>query len=175
MRAKISIISLISLLIFNANIHAQSSKDITKSTREKYQAKAPPTHFFGIEAFKSSVKTEIRWLGGAGFLINSWGTTFMVDPVLEGFDMPLLIEEPIKADEVPNLDAVLVTHSDNDHYSVPTCRKLSTVCKQFHSTQYVDSLMKNEGLRSFGHNIGEVFSFGDIRVTLTPADHAYQN
>jgi len=55
----------------------------------------------------------------AGFLINSRGTTIMIDPLLKGFDMPVIIEFPIKTEEVPKLDAILVTHSDNDHYSIP--------------------------------------------------------
>ncbi len=147
----------------------------TEGTTKKYQAKAPPTHFFGKEAFESSGNTIIRWLGGAGFFINSQGTTFMVDPVLKGFDMPLLIEEPVKTEDVPHLDAVLITHSDNDHYSIPTTGDLSTITDEYHSTQYVDSLMKIRGLKSYGHSIGEVFTFKNIRVTLTPADHAYQN
>ena len=35
--------------------------------------------------------------------------------------------------------------------------------------------MKNEGFPSFGHNIGDTFHVGPVRVKLTPADHAYQN
>ena len=70
----------------------------------------------------------------AGFFINSRGTTFMVDPLLEGFDMPIMIDFPIAAKDVPRLDAVLVTHDDNDHYSVPTNRNLKSVTKAFHST-----------------------------------------
>ncbi len=159
------------LLVFSFNnLRAQTGDDA-----KKYQAKAPPTQFFGEEAFGLSTETVIRWLGGAGFFINSRGTTFMVDPVLKGFDMPLLIEEPIKTEDVPRLDAVLITHSDNDHYSVPTTDDLSAVTGEYHSTHYVDSLMKNQGLNSFGHDIDEVFSFKNIVVTLTPADHAYQN
>jgi L-ascorbate metabolism protein UlaG (beta-lactamase superfamily) len=61
----------------------------------------------------------------AGFLINSRGTTLMVDPRLSGFDMPVMIEFPIAASDVPRLDAVLVTHSNNDHYSV--CGRLMRV------------------------------------------------
>jgi L-ascorbate metabolism protein UlaG (beta-lactamase superfamily) len=64
----------------------------------------------------------LRWLGMAGFLINGRGTTLMVDPLLSGFDMPVMIEFPIAAADVPKLDAVL-THSDNDHYRVPTCQQ----------------------------------------------------
>jgi L-ascorbate metabolism protein UlaG (beta-lactamase superfamily) len=73
------------------------------------------------------------------------------------------------------LDAVLVTHSDNDHYSVPTCRDLAAVTGEYHSTQYVASLMRQEGLPAFGHDIGEHFAIGPVRVEVTPADHAWQN
>ena len=78
------------------------------------QARAPETQPFGAEAFGGADTTVLRWLGMAGFLINSRGTTMMVDPLLGGFDMPVMIE-PISAEDVPRLEAVLVTHSDSDH------------------------------------------------------------
>jgi L-ascorbate metabolism protein UlaG (beta-lactamase superfamily) len=99
----------------------------------------------------------------------------MVDPLLEGFDMPLLIDFPILAKDVPHLDAVFVTHADNDHFSVPTNVAMSKVTNVYHSTVYVDSLMKNLNLKSVGHDIGETFKVKNISVKLTPADHAYQN
>ena len=139
------------------------------------QARAPRTQRFGAEAFEAGDGTVLRWLGMAGFLINSRGTTVMVDPLLGGFDMPVLIEFPIASAEVPRLDAVLVTHSDNDHYSVPTCRELAGVTGEYHSTQYVASLMDQEGLPAYGHDIGENFEIGPARVEVTPADHAWQN
>ena len=87
------------------------------------------------KAFEAGDETVLRWLGMAGFLINSRGTTVMADPLLGGFDMPVMIEFPIVTAEVPKLGAVLVTHSDNDHYSVPTCRDLAGVTGEYHSTQ----------------------------------------
>lgn len=35
--------------------------------------------------------------------------------------------------------------------------------------------MEGEGLPAHGHDIGDTFTVGDVRVTLTPADHAWQN
>ena len=99
------------------------------------QARAPETQPFGVEAFGAGEGTVLRWLGMAGFLINSLSTTVMIDPLLGGFDMPVMIEFPIAAGEVPSLDGVLVTHSDNDHYSVPTCRDLAAATQEYHSTQ----------------------------------------
>lgn len=173
---KIFISAAILTAIFVAeNTHAQTSSDTSKTTQKKYQAKAPKTQFFGKEAFGRSNKTTLRWLGMAGFLINSRGTTFMVDPLLEGFDMPLLIDFPILAKDVPHVDAVFVTHADNDHFSVPTNVAMSKAVDVYHSTVYVDSLMKNLNLKSVGHEIGDIFKVKNITVRLTPADHAYQN
>jgi L-ascorbate metabolism protein UlaG (beta-lactamase superfamily) len=139
------------------------------------QAKAPRTQPFGAEAFAASDDTVLRWLGMAGFLINSRGTTIMVDPLLRGFDMPIMIEIPVSSDDVPRLDAVLVTHADNDHYSVPTCRDLAGATGAFHSTRYMAGLMKDEGLPAHGHDIGDDFDIDAVRVQVTPADHAWQN
>ena len=145
------------------------------STSPSHQAKAPTTQPFGADAFAASEQTVLRWLGMAGFLINSRGTTLMIDPLLEGFDMPIMIEMPIATADVLRLDGVLVTHSDNDHYSVPTCRGLAAVTTAYHSTRYVASLMDADGLPAHGHDIGGEFSVGGVRVALTPADHAWQN
>jgi L-ascorbate metabolism protein UlaG (beta-lactamase superfamily) len=142
---------------------------------DKGQAFAPKTQPFGTEAFVTSDKTIIRWLGNAGAFINSRGTCVMIDPLLEGFDMPLLIDMPIHSQDVPHLDAVLVTHCDNDHFSRATCRNLAAVCEEYHVPHYVSELMKEEGLPGFGHDIGESFRVGTIKATLTPADHAWQN
>jgi L-ascorbate metabolism protein UlaG (beta-lactamase superfamily) len=142
---------------------------------KKVQAKAPPTQPFGAKAFEPSDKTVIRWLGHAGFFINSRGTTMMLDPLVEGFDMHIMIEQPIMPRDVPHLDAVLITHADNDHYSVLTARDLKPVTREYHSTKYVSSLMQKDGLPSFGHDVGDVFKVGAVTIKITPVDHDWQN
>ena len=74
--------------------------------------------------FEDQGNTRVYWLGGGGAMINDHGTVIMIDPLLEGFDMPLLIDMPIDVKDVPHVDAILVSHVDNDHYSRPTCRDL---------------------------------------------------
>ena len=128
------------------------------------------------EAFGRADGTTIYWLGGAGALINSRGTRCMIDPVLSGFDMPLLIDMPLTEAQVPGLEAVLLTHCDNDHYSRSTCKRLSPVVSRFHATYYVASLLESElSIAGEGHGIGDQFSVGDIHVQLTPAWHNWQN
>lgn len=166
---RMKVLALIALLLPGMSLQAQSVYN------EKGQAVPPPTQSFGAEAFEPMQQTVVRWLGSAGFLVNSRGTCLMVDPMLKGFDMPVLIESPIQPKNVPHLDAVLITHCDNDHYSIPTCTEMAAVCRQYHSTRYVDTLMQNQGLPSFGHGIGDTFRVGTVSVTLTPAYHTWQN
>lgn len=96
----------------------EHSENNEAKAEQKYQAKAPPAQPFGEEAFGASTETTVRWLGMAGFFINSGGTTFMIDPLLVEFDMPLLIDFPINTNDVPRLDAVLITHANNDRQKV---------------------------------------------------------
>jgi L-ascorbate metabolism protein UlaG (beta-lactamase superfamily) len=156
----------------NLESHEPNSE---KNTEPRQQAVAPATRPFGAEAFQPSGKTILRWLGMAGFMINVRGTVLLIDPVLRGFDMPLLIDLPISSAQVPHVDAVLVTHSDNDHYSVSTCRDLLPVTAEYHSTRYVASLMESRKMPAHGHDIGDRFEVGPVRVQVTPADHAWQN
>ena len=142
---------------------------------EKGQALAPATKRINASAFKNNNTCEIYWLGGGGAMINSYGTIIMIDPVLAGFDMPLLREVPILPEEVLKLDALLITHIDSDHFSHTTCQKLGAVCKEYHSTHYVAGAMQAEGINSIGHDIGESFQIGDMKITLTKTKHNWQN
>ena len=54
----------------------------------------------------------------------------MLDPLMEGFDMHIMIEQPIMPKDVTHLDVVLITHADNDHYSVPTTMDLKPVTRE---------------------------------------------
>ena len=85
---RISIMNLLFALSLIASLNVSSQVRYT----EKGQAYPSSIQRFGKEAFAKSNNTVIRWLGSAGFLINSRGTSIMVDPMLVGFDMPLLIQ-----------------------------------------------------------------------------------
>ena len=49
------------------------------------------------------------------------------------------------------------------------------VTEIFHSTRYVASLLIDRELAAQGHGIGDTFVLDDLRITVTPADHAWQN
>lgn len=126
-------------------------------------------------AFHKTEETSIYWVCNSGVLINSRGTCIMIDPVLEGFDMPLLTPCPLHIEDVERVDGVLITHCDNDHFSRITNKKMQDRCRSFHTTNYVASLFQEDGMDAVGHEIQESFMIDDVKITLTPADHAWQN
>lgn len=139
------------------------------------QVLAPSTRHINEEAFHEKSQCNIYWLGGGGVLINSYGTVIMIDPVLKGFDMPLLREVPVLPEEVKKLDGILVTHIDNDHFSRITCKDLKGVCREYHAPYYVAEEMQKEGITATGHAIGDTFEIGSMRITATPVKHNWQN
>lgn len=142
---------------------------------ENGQAIAPQSMKISKNDFKNDNETRIYWLGGAGIMIHSHHTHIMIDPVLKGFDMPLLYEIPILTQDVPHLDGVLITHIDNDHFSRATCSDLKKVCQKYHAPHYVAQVMNEEGYPTDVHDINESFQINHMKVTLTRAVHNWQN
>ena len=141
---------------------------------DKEQAKAerrPMT----AEDFAQRDDTAVYWLGNGGAMLNVRGTVILIDPLLKGFDMPIYTEAPIQPEDVPHADAVLITHSDNDHFSKDTLSGSKERCGSFHAPHYVAALMRDMGIDGQGHDIGDVFFVGPCKIKLTPADHAWQN
>ena len=127
------------------------------------------------EAFGQIDTTKVYWLGGGGAMINSRGTVSLIDPLLKGFDMKILTDAPLLPEDVPYVDAVIITHCDNDHFSKVTLTEMKDRIGEVHTTHYVASLCEEIGIPAKGHDIHESFEVNGIKITLTPADHAWQN
>ncbi|PVZ03674.1 MBL fold metallo-hydrolase [Actinomycetospora cinnamomea] len=78
----------------------------------------PPTGPGGI---------AVTWLGHASALLRVDGVTLLVDPVLAG-GIPgarrRLTPPPLAPEQLPPLDAVLISHDHYDHLDAPTLRRL---------------------------------------------------
>lgn len=154
----------------------EKMKEKKFTINEKGQAQAADTVFLTEKDFTDQGHIGIYWLGGGGAMINSYGTVLMIDPLLEGFDMPLLIDMVVKPEHVPHVDGYFVSHVDNDHYSRDTLRDLKAVTKEIHTSHYVASLMEEEyGAKAQGHTWWDRVTIGDVSVECTPADHNWQS
>lgn len=74
---------------------------------------------------------RVVWLGHASFLLQGAGRSILIDPVFSAhcapFPIPGLFRKvpvPCRLDELPRIDAVLLTHSHYDHLDLRTLRAL---------------------------------------------------
>ncbi|HSK62032.1 MAG TPA: MBL fold metallo-hydrolase [Actinomycetospora sp.] len=72
-------------------------------------------------------RIAVTWLGHASALLRVDGVTLLVDPVLAG-GIPgarrRLTAPPLRPEQLPPLDAVLISHDHYDHLDAPTLRRL---------------------------------------------------
>jgi N-acyl-phosphatidylethanolamine-hydrolysing phospholipase D len=77
-------------------------------------------------------ETRITWVGHATFLIQAGGVNLLTDPVWSPRVSPVswagpmrLVPPGIEFDELPPIDAVLLSHDHYDHLDSPTIRRLA--------------------------------------------------
>jgi L-ascorbate metabolism protein UlaG (beta-lactamase superfamily) len=148
--------------------------------------KAPATQYIDKTGFGSSDHTEIRWLAGAGFMINARGTIIMVEPLLitvndnpltSELNREMVVDYPIKAADVPNLDAVLYAHSDTDHLGRMTAQVLQNLNLLMIGPPPVFEALVRSGIRPDLIQIcryGDKITVGCITVEVIKADHPWQ-
>lgn len=142
---------------------------------EAGQAMPAQTVALETEAFEAIDGTKVYWLGNASILINSRGTILLIDPILDSFDMPLLIDMSVDSKTIPKVDALLISHIDNDHLSFETLENCKNVTKSYHAPAHVADVMIDQGFEAIEHAVGSSFTVGDIKITTTPTRHNWQN
>ena len=119
------------------------------------------------------------WLGHASFLLQGNGASLLVDPIFSAHCAPLplpglhrKVPLPCVLEDLPAIDAVLLTHSHYDHLDLPTLRGLGRSVPLVVADGHAGWLR-----RSGFTQVTELpwFATTDlapgIRVTATPAQH----
>lgn len=137
----------------------------------------------------SPPKTGIRstWIGHATVLVQFDGISVLTDPIFTDSCGPTLLPimgpkrarpVPLKVDELPNIDAVVISHSHYDHLSQPTVKALN---KKYGSSLHwfvplrLAAWMKAEGCETVTEldwwEEGHMESHPDVTFACTPAQH----
>lgn len=138
-------------------------------------------------AFQKNEETAIYWLGSAGVLINSHGTTILIDPVLDQIELngqfyseieglKMFQSVPLHAGDIPKVDAILYTHADTDHIGLESFKILGKMGATIHCPHFVKRHFMEHGLEGnqiVAHEKLATFYINDIKVDMTLADHPW--
>jgi L-ascorbate metabolism protein UlaG (beta-lactamase superfamily) len=160
------------------------------------QCIAPAAAKMSFGDFGATADTRLYWLGQAGFVLNTRGVVLLLDPLLVTVPGPppagetgleLLGPWPLEVTEIPRVDAVLYTHTDDDHLGPETAKALMKLDPIFIGTQYCKEKLTDLGASPVrclsgvplagtprrGKN-GNSFDMGSAKIELLPADHPWQ-
>lgn len=122
---------------------------------------------------------RITWLGHASFLVQGRDRSLLIDPVFSDHCAPFAMERfrrsvgtPCRLEDLPPIDAVLLTHSHYDHLDLPALRTLGAemplVIAEGHT-----AWLAGKGFRKVRELpwFSDLELFPGLRLTATPAQH----
>jgi L-ascorbate metabolism protein UlaG (beta-lactamase superfamily) len=126
----------------------------------------------------TSKQDALVWLGHSSFLIRLNGITLLTDPVYQSIPFTRQLNKPpFKADEIRNIDYLLLSHDHRDHFDEAT---LATILANNPQTEVLMPLrMENLLLTTYKkakfQSAGwyQTFAIKDnaLRITYLPAKH----
>ena len=152
-------------------------------TEPRYPARPIPVERLSAGDFAARPASGLRltWMGHASGLVEIDGRRFLTDPVWSLRVSPStaigprrFFPPPIALEELPPLDAVLVSHDHYDHLDMATVRALARRNVSFLVPLGVGAHLERWGVpasRIRELDWGESVDFGGVEVTSTPARH----
>ena len=113
---------------------------------------------------------RITWLGHASFLVQLDGVSLLVDPVLveKVVTVPRNVPPGLTFEQLPHIDAALVSHSHYDHLDLPTLKRVGAVV---YAGLGLRKLLEKEGLACAELGWWQSARIGPVEVTFVPAQH----
>lgn len=121
----------------------------------------------------------IYWLGHSSTIIELDGYRLLIDPVFENagpfpFIARRISPSPLSREDLPEIDAVIITHDHYDHLETATIEYLADKETLFITPLAIGSRLQSWGvdqnkIRELGW--GQQISLGSIEITATPSIH----
>jgi L-ascorbate metabolism protein UlaG (beta-lactamase superfamily) len=128
---------------------------------------------------------RVTWMGHSSMLIEIDGVKVLVDPVWDERASPSrwagpkrFFAAPVRLEDLPGVDVVLVSHDHYDHLGEETIRRLAKL-ESMRGARWVTSLGVGEVLRQFGVSAERVseldwtesVTVGGLEITAVPSRH----
>jgi L-ascorbate metabolism protein UlaG (beta-lactamase superfamily) len=128
---------------------------------------------------------RVTWMGHSSMLVEIDGVRVLVDPVWDERASPSqwagpkrFFAAPVRLEDLPGVDVVLVSHDHYDHLGEATIRMLAGL-ESMRGAAWVTSLGVGEILRGFGVEPGKIseldwtdsVTVGGLTITAVPSRH----
>jgi len=154
-------------------------------SKEEVVPKIKPGPFkTDVAIFKTKPVSGLRitWIGHSSILIEIDGLTILTDPVWServsfvSFAGPKrFFSPPVSLDDLPHLDAIIISHDHYDHLDASTIKKFARENIPFYCSLGVGALLQKWGIKKeniLEMNWGDSASIkGNAQLTATPARH----
>lgn len=152
---------------------------------DEYDMTPPPGHLLTPEATLEGLRNlnggrSLTWLGHSSFLIRLAGRTLLLDPFLSTYASPVsgvgprrYVAPPLRADQLPQVDVLVVSHNHYDHLDEAVVESLPGKTR----TTVIAPLGLGGFFRDRGYtDIRELdwngsTAVGDLTITGLPAIH----
>ena len=138
-----------------------------------------------VSAYETGPESGLRvtWFGHSSMLVEMDGARVLIDPVwderaapVDWFGPKRFFAPTMRLDEMPQLDAVLISHDHYDHLGKKTVQKLARLMP---GLRWVTSLGVGAELRGFGVSAERIteldwtqsISIAGLTITSVPARH----
>ncbi len=148
-----------------------------------------PDHNIAVEEIDPSslanlpdTNSRITWLGHSSFLIETGGKKILLDPVFGQYAAPHPLlgrarfhsEMPITISELPDIDAVIISHDHYDHLDYPSINKLKDKVHHFFVPLGVGNHLRRWHISE--ESISELdwwqeANYEGLKIVLTPSRH----
>ena len=154
---------------------------------EKFPRKPLGPFRTDVSAYAKAPDSGLRvtWMGHSSMLVEIDGVRVLVDPVWDERASPSqwagpkrFYAAPVRLEELPPVDVVLVSHDHYDHLGEATIRRLADL-ESMRSARWVTSLGVGEVLREFGVNAEKIAELDwtqsvvvdGLKITAVPSRH----
>lgn len=127
-------------------------------------------------------KAAVTWLGHSTSLIQMEGRLFLLDPIFEPYSSPFRFggrryseQLPIEIENLPQIDAVLISHDHYDHLDFRSIKKLKDKVRTFHVPLGVGGRLESWGVvpdKIVELDWWEESGFEGLKLRCTPAKHS---
>jgi L-ascorbate metabolism protein UlaG (beta-lactamase superfamily) len=139
----------------------------------------------GLYAAAPESGLRVTWMGHSSMLVEIDGVKVLIDPVWDERASPSqwagpkrFFAAPVRLEDLPAVDAVLVSHDHYDHLGEETIRRLAGL-ESMRGARWVTSLGVGEMLREFGvraEQIAELdwtqsVAVNGLEITAVPSRH----